>query len=128
MEPVQARALDALEPFLALSKAATSPRAAVELVMRATSAPNTYIFAELLDTPSIQALRQSPDAEVRKYGTLLEIFAWGTWQDYVNCKRERKKRGQKKQKEETLRGGFQNLQTRGTLYKKMFLVVIRPFL
>jgi hypothetical protein len=107
MEPVQARALDALEPFLALSKAATSPRAAVELVMRATSAPNTYIFAELLDTPSIQALRQSPDAEVRKYGTLLEIFAWGTWQDYVNCKKE-KKRERKKRKEENISRGLKH--------------------
>ena len=44
----QTKALNALEPFLALSKSATSPRAASDLVVQATSAPNTYVFAELL--------------------------------------------------------------------------------
>lgn len=76
----QTRALNALEPFLALSKSANSPRAAADLVAQATSAPNTYVFAELLQTPNIQALRQSPD--YASYLTLLEIFAWGTWEDY----------------------------------------------
>ena len=76
----QTRALNALEPFLALSKSATSPRAASDLVVQATSAPNTYVFAELLQTPNIQALRSSE--EYAPYLTLLEIFAWGTWEDY----------------------------------------------
>ena len=81
MDPHQQRALDALQPFIALSKSATSPRAAADLVMRATSAPNTYIFAELLSTPNIQSLRQAGD-EYAPYLTLLEIFSWGTWHDY----------------------------------------------
>ncbi|TKA63320.1 hypothetical protein B0A49_09092 [Cryomyces minteri] len=76
----QTRALNALEPFVALSKSANSTRAAVDLVTQAISAPNTYVFAELLQTPNIQALRQVQ--EVAGYLTLLEIFAWGTWQDY----------------------------------------------
>ncbi|KAI8933764.1 hypothetical protein NX059_009476 [Plenodomus lindquistii] len=76
----QTKALNALEPFLALSKSATSPRAASDLVMQATSAPNTYVFAELLQTPNIQNLRSSE--EYASYLTLLEIFAWGTWEDY----------------------------------------------
>ncbi|KAF1851367.1 COP9 signalosome subunit 7 [Cucurbitaria berberidis CBS 394.84] len=76
----QTKALNALEPFLALSKSATSPRAASDLVVQATSAPNTYVFAELLQTPNIQNLRSS--AEYASYFTLLEIFAWGTWEDY----------------------------------------------
>ncbi|KAJ4334172.1 hypothetical protein N0V95_009241, partial [Ascochyta clinopodiicola] len=76
----QTKALNALEPFLALSKSATSPRAASDLVVQATSAPNTYVFAELLQTPNIQNLRSSP--EHAPYLTLLEIFAWGTWADY----------------------------------------------
>ena len=76
----QTKALNALEPFLALSKSATSPRAASDLVVQATSAPNTYVFAELLHTPNIQALRSSPDHAA--YLALLEIFAWGTWEDY----------------------------------------------
>ncbi|KAH6642974.1 hypothetical protein C7974DRAFT_352028 [Boeremia exigua] len=76
----QTKALNALEPFLALSKSATSPRAASDLVVQATSAPHTFVFAELLQTPNIQALRASPDHA--PYLTLLEIFAWGTWADY----------------------------------------------
>lgn len=76
----QTKALNALEPFLALSKSATSPRAAADLVTQATSAPNTYVFAELLQTPNIQKLRESQD--YASYLTLLEIFSWGTWEDY----------------------------------------------
>jgi COP9 signalosome complex subunit 7 len=76
----QTKALNALEPFLALSKSATSPRAAADLISQATSAPNTYVFAELLQTPNVQKLRDSPDHA--SHLTLLEIFAWGTWEDY----------------------------------------------
>ncbi|KAH7138668.1 hypothetical protein B0J11DRAFT_22330 [Dendryphion nanum] len=76
----QTRALNALEPFLALTKTANSPRAAADLITQATSAPNTYVFAELLQTPNIQNLRSSE--EYASYLTLLEIFAWGTWSDY----------------------------------------------
>lgn len=80
----QTRALNALEPFLALSKSANSPRAAVDLVTQATAAPNTYVFAELLQAPTVQALRDSP--EHQPHLRLLEIFAWGTWQNYVAAK------------------------------------------
>ncbi|KAF2470946.1 COP9 signalosome subunit 7 [Lindgomyces ingoldianus] len=76
----QTRALNALEPFLALSKSANSPRAAADLVAQATAAPHTYVFAELLQTPNIQALRNSE--EYASHLTLLEIFAWGSWEDY----------------------------------------------
>ncbi|KAK6833604.1 hypothetical protein PG990_001553 [Apiospora arundinis] len=78
----QVKALNALEPFLALTKSATSPRAAADLVTRATSTPNTYVFAELLQSPQIQALPQSP--EYAPYYTLLEIFSYGTFADYTN--------------------------------------------
>jgi COP9 signalosome complex subunit 7 len=76
----QQRAINALESFLALSKSANSPRAAADLVTQATSHPQTYVFAELLHTPNIQALKTSP--EYANYHNLLEIFAWGTWADY----------------------------------------------
>ncbi|KAL7906182.1 hypothetical protein GGI35DRAFT_482965 [Trichoderma velutinum] len=76
----QTKALNALEPFLALSKSATSPRAAADLVTRATSAPNTFIFAELLQTPQIQALATSP--EFTAYLTLLQIFSYGSYGTY----------------------------------------------
>ena len=84
MDPTQTKALAALEPYILLSKSALSPRAAADLITRATSAPNTYIFAELLQTPAIRALRTAP-AEHARHLTLLETFAWGTWADY-HCK------------------------------------------
>ncbi|KAL2165373.1 hypothetical protein VTH06DRAFT_671 [Thermothelomyces fergusii] len=78
----QAKALNALEPFLALSKSATSPRAAADLVVRATSAPNTFIFTELLQTPQIQALASSD--EFSSYLALLRIFCHGTYSSYIS--------------------------------------------
>ncbi|KAM5343009.1 hypothetical protein ACJ41O_013975 [Fusarium nematophilum] len=75
----QTKALNALEPFLALSKTATSPRAAADLVTRATSAQNTFLFTELLQTPAIQGLASS---EFASHLTLLQIFAYGTYASY----------------------------------------------
>ncbi|KAI1502996.1 hypothetical protein F5X99DRAFT_407553 [Biscogniauxia marginata] len=78
----QTKALNALEPFVALTKSATAPRAAADLVTQATSNPNTYVFAELLQTPQIQALSQSPD--YASYLALLEIFSYGTYTTYTS--------------------------------------------
>ena len=82
MDPVQQKALNALESYVLLSKSATSPRAAADLVTQATSATNTYVFAELLQTSNIQALRTA-SSDYARYLTLLEIFSWGTWSDYI---------------------------------------------
>ena len=82
MDQTQQKALNALESYILLSKSATSPRAAADLVTQATSALNTYVFAELLQTPNIQSLRTA-SAEYAPYLTLLEIFSWGTWSDYT---------------------------------------------
>ncbi|EXF82527.1 PCI domain-containing protein [Colletotrichum fioriniae PJ7] len=79
----QTKALNALEPFLALSKSATPPRAAADLVNRATSNPNTFLFTELLETPQIQALSQSPDFETHL--RLLELFSHGTYATYQSA-------------------------------------------
>lgn len=73
--------MNALEPFLALSKSASSPRAAADLIIRATSAPNTFIFAELLATPQIQSL--STSEEYSSHLSLLQIFSYGTYADYT---------------------------------------------
>ncbi|KAI0877198.1 PCI domain-containing protein [Hypoxylon argillaceum] len=78
----QTKALNALEPFLALTKSAAAPRAAADLVTQATSNPNTYVFAELLETPQIQALSQSPDHASQL--KLLEIFSYGTYASYIS--------------------------------------------
>jgi COP9 signalosome complex subunit 7 len=76
----QIRAINALEPFVLLSKSASTPRRAAELISQAISSPSTYVFAELLQKPNIQALRDSP--EYSPHLRLLEIFAWGTIADY----------------------------------------------
>ncbi|KAI2465278.1 hypothetical protein F4781DRAFT_35682 [Annulohypoxylon bovei var. microspora] len=77
----QTKALNALEPYLALTKSAAAPRAAADLVTQATSNPNTYVFAELLQAPQIQSLSQTP--EYAPYLTLLEIFSHGTYHTYA---------------------------------------------
>ncbi|KAI0843996.1 hypothetical protein F5Y00DRAFT_213638 [Daldinia vernicosa] len=77
----QTKALNALEPYLALTKSAAAPRAAADLVTQATSNPNTYVFAELLQAPQIQSLSQSP--EYAPYLSLLEIFSFGTFSGYT---------------------------------------------
>lgn len=69
-----------LQPFLALTKSATSPRAAADLIARATSAPATYIFTDLLAAPQIQALASSP--EHAPHLTHLQIFSHGLYSDY----------------------------------------------
>lgn len=76
----QSRALNALAPFLALAKSANSPRAASDLVTQATSSPNTYVFAELLQQPNIRKL--ASDEQYSSHLTLLETFAYGTWESY----------------------------------------------
>ncbi|KAL4913399.1 hypothetical protein BDW62DRAFT_166469 [Aspergillus aurantiobrunneus] len=85
MDQVHHRALDALQSFILLAESSStaSPRYVANIITNATASPNTYVFAELLEQPAVQALR-SPDtpAEFQGYLTLLEIFAWGTWQDY----------------------------------------------
>ncbi|KAF4632683.1 hypothetical protein G7Y89_g5448 [Cudoniella acicularis] len=78
----QTKALNALEPFLALTKSASSPRAAADLIARATSAPNTFIFNELLCTPQIQALSNSE--EYASHLTLLKVFSYGTYTSYFS--------------------------------------------
>ncbi|KAI1177312.1 PCI domain-containing protein [Nemania sp. FL0916] len=80
----QTKALNALEPYVALTKAATTARAAADLVTQATSNPNTYVFSELLDTPQIQALSQSPDYASQL--EILRIFSYGTYMNYVSTK------------------------------------------
>ncbi|KAG0651987.1 COP9 signalosome complex subunit 7a [Hyphodiscus hymeniophilus] len=78
----QTKSLNALEPFLALTKSASSPRAAADLIARATTAPNTFIFAELLTAPQIQSLTTSPDYSSSL--TLLKIFSYGTYATYTS--------------------------------------------
>ncbi|KAL9054725.1 MAG: hypothetical protein Q9162_004005 [Coniocarpon cinnabarinum] len=78
----QQRALNSLEPYLILSKNARTASSAAELVSQATSDSQTFVFAELMQAPSIQALRDSEHASDM---ALLETFAWGTWKEYQSA-------------------------------------------
>lgn len=81
MATAQDRAHDALQPLLVLSASANSPSAAVQLIKMATSAPNAFFFAELLETANIQSLKHGGE-QYAPWVTLLEIFSWATWRDY----------------------------------------------
>ncbi|KAL5611636.1 hypothetical protein BROUX41_000781 [Berkeleyomyces rouxiae] len=76
----QAQALIALESYLVLSKSASSPATAADLITRATSDPQTFVFAELLETDSIKSLATS---EKSAYHSVLKIFSYGTYQTYL---------------------------------------------
>ena len=85
MDQAQTRALSALQPFLhlALTTSSPTPRFLADLITRATSAPGTYVFTELLQTPAIQSLRSADTpAEFQAFLTLLEIFSYGTYEEY----------------------------------------------
>ncbi|KAF8254060.1 hypothetical protein K440DRAFT_652177 [Wilcoxina mikolae CBS 423.85] len=71
--------LTALQPFILLAKNATG-RAAADLVVQATQAPGCFVFSELLECPTIQALSET--SEGGKYLDLLKIFAYGSLADY----------------------------------------------
>ncbi|KAJ0104164.1 cop9 signalosome complex subunit 7a [Diaporthe amygdali] len=70
------------QPFLALTKSANSPKAAADLITHATSAQGTYIFTELLASPSIRGLASSP--EYQPYLTQLQIFSNGLYSTYAS--------------------------------------------
>lgn len=81
MDPQQTSCLNALAPYLALSSSANSAPAAATCVSQAIGAPNTYVFAELLSRPNIQALRNA-ERQYSIWLEVLEVFSWGTWKDY----------------------------------------------
>ncbi|GAA6011125.1 hypothetical protein JCM11491_006735 [Sporobolomyces phaffii] len=69
-----------LEPFTLLAKSARGAGAA-NLISQAVSAPGVYVFSELLQLPSISDLATN-EQHAGQY-RLLELFAYGTWSDYV---------------------------------------------
>ncbi|EXJ66400.1 uncharacterized protein A1O5_10552 [Cladophialophora psammophila CBS 110553] len=81
MDQSQAKALASIQPFihLATTTKTPSPRLIAELIKGAISAPGAYIFTELLQLPVVQGLRAT---ESEPWLTLLEIFSWGTYEEY----------------------------------------------
>jgi len=76
-----------MEQFVLLSKSAKGA-AAAELVKQALETPGLYVFSELLDMPSIKELSATGDHVA--HWELLNIFAYGTLNDYVNKRSENK--------------------------------------
>ncbi|KAJ3292564.1 hypothetical protein HK104_005197 [Borealophlyctis nickersoniae] len=68
-----------LLPFLLLAKS-TKGAGCVKLIQDALSAPGVYVFSELLETPNVEALKSH--TEHAPYYNLLELFAYGTYQEY----------------------------------------------
>ncbi|ORY89057.1 hypothetical protein BCR35DRAFT_276155, partial [Leucosporidium creatinivorum] len=69
-----------LEPFTLLAKSARGASAAA-LISQACAAPGVYVFSELLSLPSIADLKNHEQHKASY--ELLEIFAYGTWGEYV---------------------------------------------
>ncbi|CAH1115573.1 unnamed protein product [Psylliodes chrysocephalus] len=72
-----------LEQFVLLAKTAKGA-ACTELIRQVLEAPGVYVFGELLDMPNIVELATSD----RKYFNTLELFAFGTFKDYLANKNE----------------------------------------
>ncbi|KIW15033.1 hypothetical protein PV08_07820 [Exophiala spinifera] len=81
MDQSQTKALACLQPFVHVANTTKnpSPRFVAELIKSTISAPGTYIFTELLQTPACQSLRGT---DLESWLTLLEIFSWGTYEEY----------------------------------------------
>lgn len=67
-----------LEQFVLLAKDAKG-KAGAALIERATRNPNTFVFGELLDAPSIKELEHGDHGS---YYQLLRLFAYGTYSEY----------------------------------------------
>ena len=81
MDQSQTKALAALQPFIyqVTTAKSPSPRFIAELIKSAISASGTYVFTELLQLPAVQSLRGT---ESEQWLTLLELFSWGTFEEY----------------------------------------------
>ncbi|MEE6523382.1 hypothetical protein FKM82_022266 [Ascaphus truei] len=71
-----------LEQFILLAKG-TKGSALPALVNQVLEAPGVYVFGDLLDLPTVQELADGTNAG---YLQLLNLFAYGTYPDYVVMK------------------------------------------
>jgi len=71
-----------MEQFILLAKGAKG-MAAAELVKQALEAPAIYVFSELMELPNVKELQNS---EFKSCWDLLNIFAYGTFKEYLNEK------------------------------------------
>ncbi|KAF7726203.1 hypothetical protein EC973_009001 [Apophysomyces ossiformis] len=69
-----------LQPYLLLSKSVKGA-ANSKLILDALAAPGVYVFSELYEAPNVVEASKLP--EVAPYYTLLRLFMYGTYGDYV---------------------------------------------
>jgi len=75
-----ASGVNPLDQFVMLAKLASAAGAA-EIIKQVLDAPGVYVFSELMDVPSIKELSGT---EFTGYFGLLNVFAYGTYKDYLN--------------------------------------------
>jgi len=68
----------AIQSFVLISKSAKG-KACAAVIQQALSAPNVYVFGELLEMPNVLQLAETEDKKVLE---LLKIFAYGTYSDF----------------------------------------------
>ncbi|KAL7991127.1 hypothetical protein Chor_014557 [Crotalus horridus] len=68
-----------LEQFILLAKG-TSGSALIALINQVLEAPGVYVFGELLELTNVREIAKGPNAA---YFQLLNLFAYGTYPDYV---------------------------------------------
>ncbi len=70
---------DALESILITARRA-STQDCIAVIKSVIGRSDIFVFGEILDLPNVQALGQLKEG--KPYLDLLQIFAYGTWQDY----------------------------------------------
>jgi len=72
-----------IETFITQAKLIKDTKSAAELVKHAIEAQGVYVFSEIIDEPTV---KQIATGEFAPYWELLNIFAYGTYQDYLQKK------------------------------------------
>jgi len=71
-----------VQPFVIMAKSTKSASALQQVIKQALSAPNLFVFGELLAMDNIKAMKTAT-GEPKLYHELLEIFAYGLYSDYT---------------------------------------------
>jgi len=78
---------ESLAQFVTSAKASTNEAVLISVIRNVLSAPDVFVFGELLELDNIKQLA-SHDGEGRKWAQVLEIFAYGKYTDYSRRRAE----------------------------------------